>query len=169
MVDNPGATLGQFAGLPGSFGVRLNKASGITITRGLVTKVDPSTNPDSYVTTSAAANQLGPFAIPVETVGTGKTKFSTRYNDVFYLRADGVIEPGSKVQAATATAGEVIAFAETTLGAAYSQAEQQNEQDDPKRVIGTCLGTAETWNTGSPLASADGDLVAVFVPAPGGL
>lgn len=164
MVNNPGATAGQFVGLPGSFPVRLNKATGITVTRGLVCKRDVSTDPDSWVTTSAAADQQGPFAIPVETVGTGKLKFSTRYNDVFYLTADGDIEPGSPVQAATATAGQVIAFADSEVTTTPTQSGVQAVQADRKRVIGICLGSADTWNTGAPVKAVDGGLAAVFVP-----
>lgn len=164
MVNNPGATAGQFVGLPGSFPVRLNKATGITVTRGLVCKRDVSTDPDSWVTTSAAADQQGPFAIPVETVGTGKLKFSTRYNDVFYLTADGDIEPGSPVQAATATAGQVIAFADSEVTTTPTQSGVQAVQADRKRVVGICLGSADTWNTGAPVKAVDGGLAAVFVP-----
>lgn len=162
-VANPGKQLGEFAGLPGSFSIRLNKATGITVTKGLVCKVDTSTTPDSWVTNSAAVNQQGPFAVPVETVGTGKLRFSARFNDVIYLRADGAIDPGSRVQASSATAGEVVVYADSTVGGAYSQSEVQAVQDDDKRVIGLCLGTADTWNTGAPAAAADGDLVAVYV------
>lgn len=167
MVNNPGAVQGQFAGLPGSFPVRLNKATGITVTRGLLTKKDTSTDPDSYVTTSAAANQQGPFAVPVETVGTGKTKFSTRYNDVFYLTADGDIEPGSAVQAATSTAGQVIAFAGATVITTPTGTTVSEVQADRLRQVGICLGSADTWNTGAPVKAVDGGLAAVFVPGAG--
>lgn len=164
MVNNPGAVAGQFAGLPGSFPVRLNKATGITVTRGVLCKKDASTDPDSWVTTSAAADQQGPFAVPVETVGTGKLKFSTRYNDVFYLTADGDIEPGSPVQAATATAGQVIAFVDASVGASPTETDVEAVQADRKRQVGICLGSADTWNTGAPVKAVDGGLAAVFVP-----
>lgn len=167
MVNNPGAVAGQYAGLPGSFSVRLNKATGITVTRGVLCKVDTGTNPDSWVTTSAAADQQGPFAVPVETVGTGKLKFSARYNDVVYLTADGTIEPGSPVQAATATAGQVIAFADSAVTTTPTQSDVQAVQADRKRVVGVALGSADTWNTGAPAAATDGGLVAVFVPIQG--
>ncbi|HTH22480.1 MAG TPA: hypothetical protein VL854_09710 [Nitrososphaeraceae archaeon] len=164
MVNNPGATLGQFVGLPGSFPVRLNKATGITVTRGKVTKKDASTDPDSWVQASAAANQQGPFAIPVATVGTGKLRFSTRYNDVFYLMADADIEPGSPVQCATATSGDVITFADSSVAVTPTQTDVAAVQADRKRVIGICLGSADTWNTGAPVKATDGNLAAVFVP-----
>lgn len=164
MVNNPGAVLGQFVGIPGSFPLRLNKATGITVTRGKVCKLDAGTSPDSWVTTSAAADQYGPFVIPTETVGTGVLKFSTRGNDIWYLKADGAIEPGSPVQASASTAGEVVAFVETTIDATPGQAELQDAQDDRLRQIGICLGKADNWNTGAPTAAADGDLVAVYVP-----
>lgn len=164
MVNNPGAVAGQFAGLPGSFPVRLNKATGITVTRGVLCKRDTSTDPDSWVTTSAAADQYGPFAVPVETVTTGKTKFSTRYNDVFYLTADGDIEPGSPVQAATATAGQVIAFTDATIAVTPTQTDVTEVMNERKRIVGIALGSADTWNTGSPVKATDGGLVAVFVP-----
>ena len=162
MVNNPGAVAGQFAGLRGSFPVRLNKATGITVTRGVLCKKDASTDPDSWVTTSAAADQQGPFAVPVETVGTGKLKFSTRYNDVFYLTADGDIEPSSRVQAATA--GQVIAFVDASVGASPTETDVEAVQADRKRQVGICLGSADTWNTGAPVKAVDGGLAAVFVP-----
>ena len=164
MVNNPGAVAGQFIGLPGSFPVRLNKATGITVTRGVLCKRDVSTDPDSWVTTSAAADQQGPFAVPVETVATGKLKFSTRYNDVFYLTADGDIEPGSPVQAATSTAGQVIAFADSSVAVTPTQTGVQAVQADRKRVVGICLGSADTWNTGAPVKAVDGGLAAIYVP-----
>lgn len=167
MVNNPGKVAGQYAGLPGSFSIRLNKATGITVTRGVLCKKDTSTDPDSWVTTSAAADQYGPFAVPIETVGTGKLKFSARFNDVVYLTCDGVIEPGSAVQAATATAGQVITFTDATIAVTPTQTDVTEVMNERKRQVGICLGTAETWNTGAPAASADGDLVAVFVPGGG--
>lgn len=150
---NPGKAAGQFAGLPGSIPVRLNKASGITITRGLVTRVDTATAPDSYAQAAATGLLAGPFAIPVETVGAGKTRFSTRYNDVFYLVADASgIEPGQFVTTSATTSGRVIVGVTTA--------------DNQK--IGLCMGTADTWNTGAPAATtAAGQLIAVYVPAGG--
>jgi hypothetical protein len=151
MVDNPGKVVGQYVGLPGSFSLRLNKASAITVTRGLVTRVDTSTSPDSFAQAAATGLLAGPFAIPVETKGAGETKFSARFNDVIYLKADAAIEPGQFVTTSATTTGEVIVGTTTS----------------DRQIIGLCLGTAETWNTGSPLAAADGDIVAVYVPMGG--
>lgn len=153
LVKNPGKVAGQFAGLPGSFPLRVNKASGVTVTRGLVTRIDTSTTPDSFATAAATVLLAGPFAIPVETVGTGKTRFSTRYNDVFYLTADASgIEPGQNVTTSGTTAGRVV------VGVATND----------NQIIGQCLGTAETWNTGAPAATTGaGQLIAVYVKAGG--
>lgn len=151
MVDNPGKVAGQYAGLPSSIPIRLNKASGVTVTRGLVARVDTGTSPDSFATAAATALLAGPFAVPVETVGTGKTKFSARFNDVVYLTADAAIEPYQYVTTASATSGQVI------VGTATNN----------NQIIGLCLGTAETWNTGAPAAAVDGDLVAVYIPLGG--
>lgn len=166
-VADPGKAIGQFAGIPGSRSKRLNKASGITITRGLLVKPDTSTAPDSYVSAAAAVNQFGPLYMPVETKGAGTTEFSVRVNDVCYLTADGVIDPGQKVQASTTTAGQVVAFVPSTVSATPTQAEVQNVRDDRTRQVGICLGTADTYDTGSPAAAADGDIVAVFIPEGG--
>lgn len=151
-VKNPGAAVGQYAGLPGSFSLRVNKASAITINRGLVCRVDTGTSPDSLAQAAATALLAGPFVgIPVETRGDGFTTFSIRCNDVVYLRADGDIEPYKYVTTSDTTAGEVIAGTVTA----------------DNQIIGFCLGTVETWNTGAPAAAADGDLVAVYVPIHG--
>jgi hypothetical protein len=151
MVDNPGKVVGQYAGLPGSFSIRLNKASAITVTRGLVTRVDTTTSPDSFAQAAATALLAGPFAIPVETKGAGETKFSARYNDVIYLTADAAIEPYAHVTTSGTTTGRVVVGTTTS----------------DRQIVGLCLGTAETWNTGSPLAAVQGDLVAVYVPIGG--
>lgn len=152
-VDNPGKTAGQYAGLPGSIPVRLNKASGVTVTRGLVARRDTATSPDSFAQAAATGLLAGPFAVPVETVGTGKTRFSARFNDVIYLVADASgIEPYSYVTTSASTSGRVI------VGVATSN----------NQLIGMCLGTADTWNTGAPAATtAAGDLIAVYVPLGG--
>jgi hypothetical protein len=68
------------------------------------------------------------------------------------------------VQASASTVGKVIAFAETNIDATPGQTELKGAQDDIKRLVGVCLGTAETWNTGAPAKSADEDLVAVYIP-----
>lgn len=167
MVNNPGATAGQFVGLPSSFPVRLNKATGITVTRGLVCKRDTSTDSDSWVQAGATADEQGPFAIPVATVGTGKLKFSTRYNDIFYLIADADIEPGSPVQCSASTSGHVIPFADSAVTTTPTQSGVQAVQADRKRVVGVALGSADTYNTGAPVKATDGNLVAVFVPLQG--
>ena len=150
-VNDPGKALGQYAGLPTGINIRLNKASANTVTRGLVTRKDTTTTPDSYTQAAATALLTGPFAIPVETAGAGTTEFSARYNDVVYLRADGAMEPYTYATTSGTTAGEVVAGVAVT-----------NNQ-----LIGICLGTAETWQTGSPAAAADGDLVAIYVPLGG--
>ena len=164
-VNNPGKALGQFAERPGSDTIRCNKASGITITAGRLAKADVSTAPDSWVTCSAATNQLGPFVYPVETKGSGTLEFSARILDVVYLEGDAAIEPGREVQASTTIAGGVTTFVQTTLTGSYVQADQIAAQQDRQRVVGVCLGTAETWNTGAPLAGAINNLFAIRLTA----
>ena len=151
MVNNPGKAAGQYAGLPSGFNLRLNKASANTVTRGLVCRIDTGTTPDSFTQAAATALLAGPFAIPIETKGAGTTEFSARYNDVIYLIADGAIEPYANVTTSGTTSGKVVAGTATA----------------DSMIIGICLGTAETWNTGAPVAAADEDLVAVYVPLGG--
>jgi hypothetical protein len=164
MVNNPGAVAGQFAGLPGAITQRLNKASATVITKGILARLDRTTDPYSWIPTVADADEQGPFCVPVETKGAGTLEFSTRWNDVFYLTADGVIQPGQGVQASTATVGQVVAMVETTIDQTPGQAELVAAQDDSKRLVGVCLGKADNWNTGAPTKCADGDLVAVYIP-----
>lgn len=167
MSANPGATLGQYAGLPGNKIWTANKASGIAIVRGDLLKIDTSTSPDSVAPTAAAANQFGPFCMATKDAGIGTTEVEVVADDVCYLRADGTIEVGSKVQAATATAAQAIAFAQSTVSASPTQTEVQNVRDDRLRQVGIMRGKPQDWSTGAPTAVADNDLAAVYIPAGG--
>lgn len=164
MVNNPGAAAGQFAGLPGAIPQRLNKATATVVTKGVLCRLDRTTDPYTWIPTVADADEQGPFCVPVATVGAGPLEFSTRWNEVFYLVADGDIQPGQGVQASPSTVGQVIAFAASAVTATPDNAEVLAAQDDVKRMVGVCLGTADTWNTGAPVKAVDGNLVAIYIP-----
>lgn len=164
MVNNPGAAKGQYAGLPGAIPMRLNKASATVIVKGNLCRLDRTTDPYTWIPTVADADEQGPFCVPVADAGAGTLEFSTRFNEVFYLVADGDIQPGQGVQAASGTVSQVIAFAQSTTDLTPGQAEVAAIRDDSKRQVGVALGTADTWNTGAPAKAVNDGLVAVYIP-----
>lgn len=139
------------------------KGSGV-ITRGNLLVPDTGTSPDSWKLSPAVATPAyAPFAVCMKTTTSAATEVSVAQGGIIALVADGTIEIGKKVMAATATAGQVIAATLTTVTTTPTGAEVTSASQDEARVVGVCLGFADNYNTTAPTAPVDGDLVAVLM------
>jgi hypothetical protein len=155
VVNSPGRQQGEE--MLGDVGIgalewRGNKATNILITIHDLCMVDTGTTPQSWKTAPATANQVGPWAVCSQTVTVAENSgvVSLKTHGVFYLKGSGVIKPWQYVENSATVAGRVEAFVTGTL--------------DQGRKVGICLGKADTWDTGAPVNSADGDWVAVWIP-----
>jgi len=160
IVNDPGIAAGQVLSWVGCEVTRQGKGTGI-LTRGDLLVPDTSTAPDSWKISPASAAVLGPFAVCHATTTSAATLVSVAKGGTQCLTADGTIEIGKYVQAASATAGQVIAFAATDVTATPVEAGIESAAGDALRIVGTCEGFADNYNTGTPTAPVDGDLVAV--------
>lgn len=160
IVNNPGIAAGQVLDWTGCRTFRTTKTTGI-LTRGDLLVPDTGTSPDSVKISPASATVAGPFSVCMETTTSAATVVSIATGGVQCLTADGTIEIGKWVQPASATAGQVIAFAATDVTATPVEAGIESAAADWSRVVGKCLGFADNYNTSAPTAPVDGDLVAV--------
>src|SRR5574341_1257495 len=85
------------------------------VTKGVLMKWDPTG--DGYIITTADADETGPFAVCVKAAVSGDTRVLVATKGYVAVTADGIIEPNDLVQAASATAGQVIAWAANAIAA----------------------------------------------------
>ena len=161
IVNNPGLVVGMVLDWTNAKTYRVKKGSGI-ITRGDLLVPDTGTSPDSWKISPASRN-AGPFAMCLQTVASAATEMSIVRGGIWAVMADGTIEINKLVQSATGTAGQVIQYAAPTgfAGATPTAAEVAAAGSEFTFAVGVCLGFADNYNTTSPTAPVDGDLVAV--------
>jgi hypothetical protein len=162
VVNNPGLVAGMVLDWTGAITYRGKKTTGV-LTRGNLLVPDTSTAPDSWKISPAAAQVTGPFAMCMTTTLSADTEVSVIQGGIVALVADGTIEIGKECMPATATAGQVIVMAATTVTTTPTGAEVSSAGKDYSRVVGICLGFADNYNTSAPTAPVDGDLVAVLM------
>jgi hypothetical protein len=139
------------------------KATNILTTRQDVVSINTGTSPPSWRSTPAAAGTFGPFGVCMKTVTVAEAKgtLSVATEGIFYVKADGVCPVGAMVQASAVTIGRVAPFAFTDVGASPTQTTINNAVADKKRQVGLCLGSADSWDTATPINGTDGGYVAV--------
>jgi hypothetical protein len=164
IVNNPGLVAGQVLDWRDCITYRGKKGSGV-ITRGNLLCPDTGTSPDSWkVTLGTAIPTYGPFAVCMATTTSAATEVSVAEGGVIALVADGTIEIGKPVMAATATAGQVITHTTTTVTAGTpTGAEVTSATFDNRAIVGVCLGFADNFWTTAPTAPVDGDLAAILM------
>jgi hypothetical protein len=146
---------------PGAYILQLQKASSGAITRGVVVDVNTSTNVWRTAPTTGSA---GKYGVCTKTAADGDLVVDVCLKGVVYLTADGVIQPGRRVQVSATTAGQVIQFADATVGGTYAEAEVEAAGANWNRSVGTYLGHVDE-NDGKfpPTASADGEVIRVLL------
>lgn len=160
IVNDPGISAGQRLRDVGSKIYLSKKTTGI-LTRGNLLVPDTGVTPDGWKISPASAAVTGPFAICVKTTTSADTEVSVGEGGTWAFVADGTIEVNKYVQAASATAGQVIEFAATDVTATPVEAGIEGAAADALRIVGKCKGFADNWATAAPTAPVDGDLVAV--------
>lgn len=146
--------------LPGATVVSAKNSNAPAVTKGKVMKWDTSN--DGYVTTSAAANELGPFAVCAVAAASGDINVTVVTAGRVFVTADGTIEPGDLVESSASTAGEVITYAETSIAATPTQANVQGAMREWRTVIGRYIGHVdEIANNTAKTDAADGDIICI--------
>ena len=162
IVNNPGLVAGMVLDWTGAITYRGKKTTGV-ITRGNLLVPDTGTSPDSWKQSPAQGVNYGPFAMCMQTTLSADTEVSVVQGGIVAMVADGTIEIGKQCMAATATAGQVIAWTATSVTTTPTGAEVTSASYDNQKVVGICLGFADNYNTTTPTAPVDGDLVAVML------
>lgn len=125
------------------------------ITKGKLLKAD--TTNGGVVLTTADASEEGPWYVAAETVTSTGQNVACVAGGTVWVTADGAIKVGNLVQAASATAGEVIAYVETAASDADSALQH-------KRVVGRYLGHEnEIARRAVATDAADGDIIAILM------
>jgi hypothetical protein len=139
------------------------KATNILVTRQDVVHINTGTSPPSWRSTPASAGTKGPFGVCMKTVtvAQGLGTLSVAREGIFYVKADGVCNVGQMVQASAVTIGRVAPFAATDVTATPTETTIETGQADRSRQVGLCLGSADSWDTPSPVNGTDGGYVAV--------
>jgi len=144
--NNPGAAAGQCVNSEGATFFRGNKAGTFAVARGDILVKDVATSPDSYKIATAGAAIPGPFYIATAPAATTDLKVSLATGGLWYVVGGNTIEPGDVTMLSTTVNGQtVLSTAVTTV--AIQQA-----------VVGTSYGFADSYGTGTPVASTVGDL-----------
>jgi hypothetical protein len=131
------------------------------ITKGEVLSVDGTSK--GFKTAPTTASLTGPFGIATKSHLATDTTAAVGKKGIFYVVADGAIDPNAFVMPSTTTAGRVIAHVPAT-GTTPTGAEVTAAAIDWKRVVGQYLGKADQ-NAGSevPTAAAQGDVIRILV------
>src|SRR5215217_5058164 len=134
---------------PGALVYELKKGAA-AIAMGDVLQEDTSTN--TYRTAPAAAGVVGPFGVATKPALAADTITAIGLRGVYYLTADGTIQPGRYVQPSATTAGRVIQYAPTT-GTTPTAAEVTAAATDTQRIVGVYLGHVDE-NDGKTVVTA---------------
>lgn len=130
------------------------------VSKGVVMKWD--TTNDGFVKTSAAADELGPFAVCAAAAASGDTKVLVVTSGRVFVTADGTIEPGDLVESSSSTAGQVVTYAESSIAATPTQANVQAAMREWRTVIGRYIGHVDELNgSTAPTDAADGDIICI--------
>lgn len=144
---------------PGAHIERAKAGSTVAIAKGLLLKWDRSG--DGWITTSAAADELGPFAVAVEAMATGGTQVTVCTRGYVAVTADEVLEPNDLVQASDSTAGQVDKFVTATIDAAATD-DIKRARDEDARKVGRYITDNEDLGDGVlAVDAADGDVVII--------
>lgn len=136
-------------------------ASSVIPTKGQWLIIDTTTDPWTYKLSTAAAGQRGKFAIcvNVKTTSTG-LKVECGIKGKFYSAMETNVQPYALAILSASNAHRLDTYVKTAIGATYDQTEQQNEQNDFSRIVGTVYGKpgeyAEGQETKSSVAGALG-------------
>ena len=146
---------------PGAYILQLQKASSGAIARGVVVDLNTSTNVWRTAPTTGSSAKYG---VCTKTAADGELVVDVCLKGVVYLTADGVIEPGRKVQVSGTTAGQIVQYADATVGGTYAEAEVEAAGLNFARIVGTYLGHVDE-NDGKypPTVTADGDIARVLL------
>ena len=146
IVNNPGQAAGQPVNTEGATFFRGNKAAGFAVARGDILVKDTGTAPDSYKIATAGAAIPGPFYIATQAALSADLKVSLAVGGMWYVTGGDTIEPGDDVMLSTTVNGQTVkSTAVTTV--ALLQAK-----------VGVSMGFADSFATGTPVASVVGDL-----------
>ena len=146
VLNNLNAVAGQCVSNKGATFFRGNKAGTFAVNRGDILVKDTSTAPDSYKIATAGAAIPGPFYIATQAAATADLKVSLASGGLWYVTGGDTIEPGDLTMLSTTVNGQTVkSTAVTTV--ALQQA-----------VVGTSFGFADSYGTGTPVASVVGDL-----------
>jgi hypothetical protein len=139
------------------------KATNILVTKQDVVHVNTGTSPPSWRSTPASAGTKGPFGVCMKTVAAAAAQgtLSIATEGIFYVKADGICLVGGMVQASAVTTGRVAPFAATDVTATPTETSIETAQLDRARQVGLCLGSADSWDTPTPINGTDGGYVAV--------
>jgi hypothetical protein len=132
------------------------------ITKGDLLTVDGTSK--GYKTAPIAAGTLGPFGVATKTQVASDGTAAVGKRGIFYLIADGAIDPNDFVMPSTTTAGRVIKFVASTVSGTPTQAEVIAAAADARRIVGQYMGKLDQ-NEGSAAitAAAQGDVVRVLI------
>lgn len=150
-LRSPGRVVGEICDLGAGYqeGTKV-KATNILVTKGDLGHVNTGTSPPSWRSTPAAAGTKGPFGLILETITVAEAigRVSVMTDGIGIVKADGVCAVGQEVQASAVTIGRVAPFAVV-------------DAQDRLRVVGVCLGSADTFDTSNAANGVDQGLVAV--------
>lgn len=145
----------------------LTKATsgGSKILPGKVVKITESTGVGAIA--PASANVLGPFGVvpnlaPLNVDADDTFQVVVAPAEV-YVKADGAIKPNSRVQCASGTAGEVVAFTVAAAGTTPTEAEVELAGETFNKVVGIYLGHVDEGSglVNEATDAADGDIIRI--------
>ena len=111
MPKNLAPIVGSRIGGTGTPGSKSVKKTSAAITKGQVVAKGTGGDTDKWLI--ASTTSTGPFGVCIEDAALNTTSFSMVDDGEVLVTADGVITPNSYVMRASATAGQVIAYAGT--------------------------------------------------------
>ena len=115
-----------------------------------------------WTITPASAGAKAPFGVAARTPATTDSTVDVIQEGIVYLVAGGTIQPGSFVQNDPNTAGQVVAFASSTIPTTPAQTDVQNASTDFLRVVGLYEGHEnENSLNNPPTAAASSDVIRV--------
>lgn len=135
------------------------KKGAAAIAMGDVLQEDTTTN--TFRTAPATAGIAGPFAVAIKSALAADTIVAAGIRGIFYLTADGTINPGRYVTPSATTAGRVVQYVPAT-GTTPTGAEVTAAAIDTQRIVGLYLGKVDE-NDGktAPSAATAGDIIRV--------
>lgn len=140
---------------------QVRKTASTAVTKGKILGL-VAASPDTWQT--AVVSYKGPMMVCTQDAAAAdSTVLGVMPPCYVWVTFDGAVDPGRPLTISGATAGEVIDYVASTIGATYAQAEAQAARDEFTRIVGRALNK-EDEGDGFTLATAfaDGDIGLIF-------